>query len=193
MRTVVFLLEEPSAKIFLEGLIKANFSFDEEELSFRYIIFEGKQDLEKNIERRLRGWQLPDTSFIIMRDQDSGDCRVIKQTLYSKCVAARKPESIVRIACRELESFYLGDLAAVGKGLGLPKMAENQSKARYKNPDALENPSQALMRLTKNKYQKIDGSRKIAPNMTPDKNKSHSFSVLYHSLSCIIQGNAGEQ
>jgi hypothetical protein len=194
MKTVVFLLEELSAKIFLEGLIKANFLFEEEDLSLRYLVFEGKQDLEKNIVRRLKDWRLTDTYFIIMRDQDSGDCFAIKEALQEKCKSAGKESvSIVRIACRELESFYLGDLVAVGKSLGLPTLAKNQSKASYRNPDALESPSKVLEQLTKNKYQKIDGSRKIAPNMTPNKNKSHSFLVLYSSLSRIIQEEAHEQ
>jgi hypothetical protein len=63
-----------------------------------------------------------------MRDQDSGDCKVIKDILRTKCVNADKPESIIRIVCHELESFFLGDLPAVGKGLNLANISRYQNQ-----------------------------------------------------------------
>jgi hypothetical protein len=38
-------------------------------------------------------------------------------------------------------------------------------------------------------YQKVDGSRRIAPFLNPEINKSHSFKVLYNSLCKILQGS----
>jgi hypothetical protein len=128
MKTIAFFLEELSVKIMLEGFINAHFNCDPAEFDFRYCVHEGKQDLERNLERRLKGWLLPNTVFVIIRDQDSGDCTIIKQSLYKKCEDAGHPEAIVRIACHELESFYLGDPAAVEQGLGLKNIAKRRNK-----------------------------------------------------------------
>lgn len=102
MITLVFFLEEPSTAEMLKGVLPKIIS---DNIDFRFIIFEGKQDLEKQVERRLKLWRKPDCRFIILRDQDSGDCRGIKRNLLDKCNKARHPDTIIRIACHELESF----------------------------------------------------------------------------------------
>ena len=85
-----------------------------EDVYVYYVVFEGKQDLEKQVERRLRLWKKPDSVFLVMRDQDTGDCIAIKQNLADKVNASGKQSTaIIRIACHELENFYLGDLRAV--------------------------------------------------------------------------------
>ena len=71
---LVFFLEEPSAREMLKGLLPRVLP---DVISFRYLVFEGKQDLEKNIVRRLRGWRAPNSVFIVLRDQDAGDCSAI--------------------------------------------------------------------------------------------------------------------
>ena len=108
MSCVVFFLEEDSAKAFLENFIPRFFSQNNE---YIYVTFEGKQDMEKQLPRKLRNWQRPDSLFVIVRDQDSGDCVKIKEKLSNICLKAGKPDCLIRIACRELESWYLGDLA----------------------------------------------------------------------------------
>jgi hypothetical protein len=190
MTTIAFFLEEPSAKVMLEGFIGANFNYDPAEYDLRFIVHEGKQDLENHLERRLKGWHLPNTVFLVMRDQDSGDCKAIKQGLLKKCRNAGHPDTIIRIACHELESFYLGDPAAIEKGLELTNMVKRNNRNKFKEPDKVDQPSKALKTLTKKKYQKIDGSRRIAPFLNPAINQSHSFNVLYQSLCKIFQNSA---
>ena len=46
--------------------------------------------------------------------------------------------SLIRIACRELESFYLADLQAVEQALGLSGIASQQQTRRYREPDRLQ-------------------------------------------------------
>jgi len=115
MRTIVFFLEEPSAREMLEGVLPRILP---EDIQIRYLVFQGKQDLEKNLIKRLSGWRLPDSVFVVIRDQDSGDCKTIKAKLTQLCREAGREGVLVRVACRELESFFWGDLAAVEKGLG---------------------------------------------------------------------------
>ena len=69
MITLVFFLEEASAKAMLEGLLPRVLP---NEVAPRYIVFEGKQDLEKQVEKRLRGWLAPNSRFVILRDRDAG-------------------------------------------------------------------------------------------------------------------------
>lgn len=111
---------------------------------------------------------------------------MIKQNLLDKCRAAQKPNAIVRIACHELESFYLGDLRAVDKGLGISRLSRLQNKRKYREPDKLANPARELMSLTKNCYQKVSGSRAIGRYLDVEKNLSHSFNVLIKTIKRII-------
>ena len=185
MRTLVFFLEEPSAEAMLKGVLPTLLP---EDISPVYIIFEGKQDLEKQIVRKLRAWKTPDTLFIILRDQDSGDCLSIKENLQEKCKEAHKEETLIRIACRELESFYLGELSAVEKGLGIPGLGARQMERKFRDPDRLEKPSEELRRLTKGVYQKVSGSKAIGPFLSSDgSNRSHSFRVLITGIQdCVV-------
>ena len=153
-----------------------------------YFHFEGKQDLERKIEAKIRLWQLPDTVFLVMRDQDSDDCRQVKARLVEKIVYTGKSEKVViRIACHELESFYLGDLLAVENGLAMNGLSKKQKKSPYRNPDSIPNPVQILIKLTKNKYQKIQGSRSIAPHMDLESNCSVSFQALLAGIRHLSQ------
>ncbi len=184
MKHLIFFLEEPSAKAMLEGILPKILTSD---ISVKYIIFSGKQDLDKNIGRRLRLWRLPDSLFIIIRDQDSGDCFDIKSGLMGKVINSGKQDfTLVRIACKELESFYLGDLEAVGKGLSIENLTKNQLKEKFRNPYVLVNASEELKKLTKYKYQKIAGSRDIGPCLKVDgSNRSKSFNVLVDGIKKI--------
>lgn len=189
MKTIVFFLEEPSAREMLLGLLPRLLP---DEIKPRFVIFQGKQDLEKQLEKRLRGWQLPDSIFVVLRDQDSGDCYGIKTGLVEICKRAGKEKVLVRIACRELESFYLGDLPAVEKGLGLRGLSARQGSRKFRDPDVLGNPSEELTKLTGNRYQKIAGSRAIAPCLNVEANCSHSFHVLISGIKKLMAETGNE-
>lgn len=158
--TIVFLLEERSAAEMLNILLPKILP---DEIHHRCIAFEGKQDLERNVERKIRGWQSPDTHFVVMRDQDSDDCHEVKAKLVEKCRLAGRPDSLVRIACHD---FYLGDLSAVSQAFDM-RMPSQQSR-KYRNPDSLANAADELKKMTKFQYQKIAGSRKIAAYLATD-------------------------
>jgi hypothetical protein len=184
MTCLVFFLEEKSAEIMLEGILPQILP---EGIGYRCVVFEGKQDLEKRLPKRLRGWRqhIEETKFIVLRDQDSADCRLIKQRLIEICREAGRPETLVRIACRELESFYLGDLAAVGQAFDKANLGKQQKGKKFRNPDMLSNPVQELQKLVPD-YQKLSGSRKIASQMKIDANKSESFNALIRGIKNLL-------
>ena len=137
MKNLVCFLEKQSAKVLLENIFSRILPND---IKCHYVVFEGKQDLEKQLLKRINGWQAPNSAFLIMRDQDSADCKVIKNRLLELCKQSNKANFLVRIACRELESFYFGDLEAVGKGLEIEGIASHRRKAKYRDSDVIENP-----------------------------------------------------
>lgn len=183
MRTLVFFLEEPSAREMLQGILPRILP---DGILARYVVFQGKQDLEKNLKLKLRAWRLPDCSFIVMRDQDAGDCTEIKAKLAGICREAGKQGVLIRIACRELESFYLGDLTAVEKGLDLKGIEKQKDKRKFRNPDAIVSPAQELFKLTDYVYDKVSGSRAISPHMDLSSNTSNSFNMLISGIYDLI-------
>ena len=182
MKEWVFFLEELSARAMLEGLLPR---IAPQWAEIRYIVFEGKQDMEKQLVKRMRSYRNTDAHFIVIRDQDSGDCQVIKARLQQFCLVAGRPNTIIRIACRELESFYLADLAAVERGLGIAGLAKRQTYKKFRTPDQLGSPSQELRKLTSGRYQKISGSRAISPHLDLNNTRSHSFKNLVEVLRQI--------
>lgn len=114
-------------------------------------------------------------------------CHVIKQRLLELCTQAGKGDALIGVACHEIESFYLGDLAAVEKGLNLKGLSDKQVNSKYKNPDNLGNPSGELVKLTKGEYQKVAGSRAIGPHLDLANNRSHSFNVLIKGIRGLFE------
>lgn len=181
MRELVFMLEEASAKACLESLLPRLL---DPRIAPRLVAFEGKQDLEKQLVKRLRGYINPKARFIVMRDQDNApDCKRIKSELLDLChLAGRQSVSLVRIACRELETFYLADLQAVEATFGLPGLALHQGKRRFRQPDALGSPGRELALLTRGGYQKVNGSRLLGKLLDLENERSSSFKNLMQGI-----------
>jgi hypothetical protein len=171
MSEIVFFLEEASAEALLSALLPR---FLPLQVPYRCLVFEGKQDLEKQMVRRMRGYRVPGARFVVLRDQDAADCRKVWMSLRERCEEARHPEASVCIACRELESWYLADLAAVERALERPGLQNLQNKRQYRTPDHIVTPSRRLARLAP-AYQKVSGSRAIGPHLDLNNTRSRSF------------------
>lgn len=179
MSEIVFLLEELSAKAMLAGVMPRLAPG----ITYHCIVFEGKYDLEKNLTSSINQYRIPSASFIVLRDQDLGDCRAIKQNLIGKCREAGRSEAIVRIVCRELESWYLADLCAVEKGLEVTGLSKHQNKAKFRKPDDVIKPSKVLEKIVPS-YDKMDGSKRIGRYLDLTNRRSRSF---YHFITAIQQ------
>lgn len=185
MKELVFLLEEPSAQALLSTLLPR---FLAPAITPRFIPFQGKQDLDKQLERKLRGYLNPQARFLVLRDQDSADCYALKAALLAKCASAgRAATTVVRIACRELETFYLADLAAVEQALTLRNLRDQQPSAKFRAPDYLGSPSHELRKLTLGRYQKVSHSRRLGACLDLTNTRSGSFQQLLAGIRRLEQ------
>lgn len=177
MRELVCLLEEASARAMLESLLPRLL---DRSITFRLIAFEGKQDLEKQLPLKVQRYQNSSARFLVLRDQDSApDCKKVKAKLQNCCRrAGRTSHCVVRIACRELEAFYLADLRAVEGVTGIKGLARRQSSSKYRDPDRLDSPSREIHRLTAGAYQKVGSSRELGLLLDLDNDRSSSFKNL---------------
>jgi len=170
---LVFMVEERSMKELLEVVLPKILPVGFE--TPLIIPHNGKSDLAKSIPVKLRAWQNLNDRFIIVHDQDSSDCEMLKTRLQSLCEGS-KNDYLIRIVCTELESWYWGDLAAVSRAYG-KDYVPLAAKRKYRTPDRLKNAKQELRKIIP-AYQPIDGARKIASHMSVDNNTSPSFNIF---------------
>jgi len=99
---------------------------------------QGKSDLKKSITKKVTAYQhFPKpVVLIVIQDQDSNDCKKLKKGLID-LIMKINPEQphLVRIACKELENFYLGDMRAIEAIYPVFKANRQKRKAKYRNPD----------------------------------------------------------
>jgi hypothetical protein len=177
MNRVVFLLEERSMKTLLDGLLPRLMP----EMTFVCIPHEGKQDLEKSIPRKLRAWREPGARFVVVRDNDGGDCHVLKQRLVTLCNDTKRSDVLVRIACQELEAWYFGEPEAMAQAFGRAQLSEIGNKSRYRDPDMIQQPSREIAKLIP-EFQKMSGARRMAAHLSRNGNLSRSFNVMMDGI-----------
>ena len=166
-------------KELLDGLLPRILPKD---VTFQTIPHQGKSDLERSLPIKLRGWNEPETAFVVVHDQDSSNCMALKQKLTDICARYGK-QVLIRIPCHELEAWYWGDLAAVSKAYGKDVTALGK-KSKYRIPDQIIKPKQELKRYVPDMGQ-IDGARRIAPRMDIAANTSHSFQVFMKGVLAL--------
>jgi hypothetical protein len=174
MKTLVFLLEEPSMAEVLDVLLPKILP---DEVFFQLVPHEGKSDLDRSIPRKLRAWRVPGARFVIVRDRESAECHDLKDRLMKLCQAGGRPDSLVRIVCPSLEAWFLGDLQAVERAFELNGLTKRSRLKRFSDPDRFNNAPDELQRMVKH-YRKLGGARAIAPHLDPSRNRSHSFRVF---------------
>jgi uncharacterized protein YktA (UPF0223 family) len=183
MDKFVFLLEEPSMREVLEVILPQILSVN---FSFVCIPHNGKSHLTKSIKSKISGWREPNVQFVIIHDKDAMDCVSLKKELFNLADEAERPDTLIRIVCTELESWFLGDFDAIEKGFNT-RLTKKKNMVLYRNPDNIGNAKQELRKLIP-AYQQISGSRSIAQFMTIEKNKSKSFQVFIAGVRRLCEG-----
>ena len=199
---IEFFLEEPSAAEALRYILPKIFS---EDVSFDFLIFEGKHYLLHNLSTLLKGYQwIPDDwRIMVLIDEDREDCHQLKERLET---AAREaglvtkssvlPNSsfqvVNRLAIEELEAWFFGDVEALHTAY--PRISQNlQDQAKYRDPDAIRGGTyEALEHILKraNYYKgnlpKREVAQNIAQHMEPNRNRSKSFQVFVEGLKACV-------
>jgi hypothetical protein len=157
-----------------------------ERVHVHYLVFEGKQDLEGQLVRKLRGWRMPDSAFVVLRDQDAAECRVVRARLAKLVEESRRTPSLVRVACRELESWIVGDWHALAEAFERPDLAGLALKETFREPDLLVRPVETLRRHIP-QYQKRDGARRVGGLLDPQRNQSRSFRAFCAGLKTLVE------
>lgn len=174
---MVFLLEEYSMKVLLDCLLPRLFP----DLEYILLSHEGKQDLERSIPRKLRAWREPGARFVVLRDNDGANCRELKEKLAALCRDAGREDTLVRIACQELEAWYLGEPEALAEAFGNDQLRRLKGKAKYRDPDSLMNPAEEVAKLVP-AFQKVSGARKMGRRLSLARNESQSFRALVNGV-----------
>lgn len=197
-----FLLEELSAEAFFSGFLPR---IVPQGTSWNLITFQGKSDLLKNLERRLKGyraWLPNDWRIVVLVDEDREDCLRLKSKLEAAAASAglatrsapknRSFQVLNRIAVEELEAWFLGDVEALRTAYaGLPAGLAQQ--AAFRDPDAVPGGTwERLERLLGSAGHfpgglgKIELARRLAAHLEPNRNRSRSFQCFLKGLNDIL-------
>lgn len=153
----------------------------------------GKEDLITNLDKIVPTLSKPPQQkrIIVIIDQDKQGCKELKTRIVvkmQKCACDYK----VRIACYELESWFLGDMDAIAKCSPQFKPKSLQNKKKYRNIDSVEKPSNVIEKIVpqwKNDYaskpkfaEKMAKIISLEPRNREQSNRSHSFHVFLETL-----------
>jgi len=177
--------EEPSAKNVFDIILPKILP---EGVYFTVYPHQGKQDLERALKTTIPSIsKIPGAKILITRDQDSGDCLVIKNDIDSIVKLNCKCDYYIRIVCKELEAWFLGDLNAVESAYPRFRASQYSGKAGFRNVDKLTGPNRHLLRMLpeyskRDNLPKLEVSENITPFLNLDANNSNSFN---HTLKAI--------
>jgi hypothetical protein len=198
---VLFFIEEPSTEAALANLIP---KLLQEQITYQFIVFQGKHDLLNNLNSRLRGyanWSPEDWRYVVLIDEDRDDCMQLKNQMEEAAKSAgltTKTQSkngnfkvLNRIVIEELEAWFLGDIDALRQVF--PRLpASLASRQKFRDPDAITGGTwETLERLLQTNgyyrsgYPKVLAAHLISLNMEPQRNRSHSFQIFYRGLQSL--------
>lgn len=198
-----FLVEELSAEETLRHILPKLMG---KRARWKLINLESKYRLLKVLPARLaayrdriaRGEQL---RVVVLVDRDEDDCAELKRRLERMAQSAglktkTSPDAqglfhvVNRIAVEELESWFIGDAAALRLAFSsLPRV--DASKGIFRNPDN-GGSWEALHRflkkhgIYKSSYPKIDAARRIAPRLNLQANRSRSFQAFIQGVEALL-------
>lgn len=155
MSRVVFFVEEPSMKGFLDSFLERHFP----KLEYLCVTHEGKNDLQASIKRKVPAWRTPGDHIVILHDNDGQDCIALKAMLLEFCGHNVSVPLKVRIVCQELEAWYFGQ-PDVLESLYSGRMKKSTPQKARRSPDDFVKPS-AWLRREVDRFQKVSGAREM--------------------------------
>ncbi len=185
LERIEILTEEPSMeeflKILLPKIVPSHWILDQNYFIRKH---EGKSDLHKSIPKKMKAFSnnfYQKTGIFILQDQDSNNCKLLKQQIQNLCNINNPCPVLIRIICTELESWYLGDMQAIEQAYPTFKATTHQNKAKYRNPDNIANAGEELQKILPT-FKKIESAKKIAHFIDIQNNKSTSFQQFVNGI-----------
>ena len=194
-----FLVEDSSTAAAVSVLL-SRLVGDRAEHSFEIQPFNGKERMLRRLPGVFRAQARAGYAdrVIVVIDQDDDSCYALKQRIHDIAVSvglvyAGQPTAAtrlhIRIATTEMESWFIGDPAAVRAAY--PRLSERDLRLRRRqHPDTMAQAWEWLhRRLVSRGYYagrmpKAEVARAIAPHLdlNPDANASHSFRLFLRTL-----------
>ncbi len=131
-------------------------------------------------------------SILVTIDQDKSDCEELKEKLEEilreKCECAYK----IRIVCKELEAWFLGDLDAIAKAYPRFDPSHYRTKAKMRDVDGIVQSHQMLLKIIpeyrgEKHFSKTEVSEKISAHLSLDSNTSTSFQNTILAIRSLIK------
>lgn len=188
MKIIHIFTEEPSAKNVFEIILPKILP---DGVFFRVYPHQGKQDLEKAIRTTVPSIsKIPGAKILITRDQDSADCIDVKEKIREIIAEKCHCDYAIRIICRELESWFLGDLAAIQSAYPRFRPEHYSNKADFRNVDKITQPNNYLKKILpeysdRETLPKLEVSENIAPFLNLSSNKSESFNQTITAITTL--------
>ena len=189
-----FLVEESSTEIALKFIVPKIIGNIH---TFEIHNFGNKNNLLKKLPKRMKAYAnfIPDDCrIVILVDEDRANCLELKKKLCdaSSVVIAKKGNIVLhRIVVEELESWFIGDVAAIrAEYEKIPASLPQQAK--FRDPDAIKGGTWEELDKILKKYgyetglQKMNFAQKVSPHMDVENNQSRSFQVFRDGLRKII-------
>ncbi|MBS3029613.1 MAG: DUF4276 family protein [Dolichospermum sp. DET50] len=189
-----FLVEESSTEIALKFIVPKIIGNIH---TFEIHNFGNKNNLLKKLPERMKAYAnfIPDDwRIVILVDEDRANCLELKNKLCdASSVVTEKKGNIVlhRIVVEELESWFIGDVAAIrAEYEKIPASLPQQAK--FRDPDAIKGGTWEELDKILKKYgyetglQKMNFAQKVSPHMDVENNQSRSFQVFRDGLRKII-------
>lgn len=189
MSDVVFIVEEESMKVLLDTILpilRDHLRLGSRRL--RCVQSKGKGNLKAKCMGFIPGQakRRPGSLFVILCDQDDDECKKIKRDFVDiarKCGVSGR--SRIRIVCRELEAWLLGDRVAFE--LAYPD--SRISKRDHANPDNVTKPKRIVIRHAKSN-KPVEIAQQVGRKMTIESirdNTSVSFQQFVSGLARLCE------
>jgi len=182
--------EEPSAKKVFDALLPRMLP---EDAYFRVYPHQGKQDLKNALKTSLPTIsKIPGSKVLITIDQDSEECVDVKSNLQEIIDGNCHCDYLIRIVCKELESWFLGDLEAIALAYPRFKPEQYQNKAEIRNVDRITTPNKYLLRAIPEYAQmdtlpKLTVAESISPFLDLSRNRSTSFNNTISAIKTLVR------
>lgn len=192
MKKLHIFTEEPSAKICFEALIANGNVVIKDGEQIKIHAHEGKKALEYALSKTIptiSGYS--GSKILVTIDQDKNDCKELKAKIEKILRENCRCDYKIRIVCKELESWFLGDLEAVAKSYPRFNIDQHKNKSKMRRVDEIDQPSKKLLKIIpeykdKKALPKIEASKKISPHLDLNKNTSPSFKNTILAIKTLL-------